>query len=253
MSPELEGKVVIVTGAGGGLGRAVAQGASALGARVLATDLDDGSLKAFTEYGADDVVTLAVDVSSERDVEAMFAFAVQRWGRVDSIVNNAAIMIAGGADELTVDQFDRAMAVNVRGTFLGCKHALLRFREQGGGGSIVNIASISAEVGLAGQAAYCASKGAVKMLTKQISVDYSAQGIRCNAVGPGSIDGDFLTEYLSALDDPQAARAAIVAAHPIKRLSQPEEVAQAVLFLISDRASFISGAVLMVDGGYTAA
>jgi NAD(P)-dependent dehydrogenase (short-subunit alcohol dehydrogenase family) len=252
---ELEGRVVIVTGGARGAGRAIVQRAAAAGARVIVADRDEEGLRTtvslVSETGGE-VRGIRVDVSDYDSFAAAFALAEAEWGRVDGLVNNAGLMVVGSIDETSVEGFDRAMAVNARGAFIGAKLAVEAFRRHGDGGSIVNITSISGEVGLAGQIAYCASKGAVKMLTKQLAVDLAAEGIRCNAVSPGSIGGEFLDDYLGGLPDPDAARTAIIGAHPIARVADPTEIAEPVVFLLSGRASFITGAVLAADGGYTA-
>jgi NAD(P)-dependent dehydrogenase (short-subunit alcohol dehydrogenase family) len=252
---ELQDLVVVVTGAAGGLGAAVAQRAAEEGARVVLADIASDGVRTVAEGLRDQGLTAeacTIDVTSERQVDDLIAFAVTNYGRLDAIVNNAASMSAGPIHEVSSADFDRVMAVNVGGVFLGCRAAIRQFLRQESDGRIVNIASISGVVGLDGQPAYCASKGAVTMLTKQIALDYAAKGIRCNAVGPGSFSGDFLDGYLVSLADPARARDSILSAHPVGRLGAPLEVAEPVVFLLSDRASFITGALVMADGGYTA-
>jgi len=192
-----------------------------------------------------------VDVTEEAQIEALMALAVGEYGRLDGIVNNAATIAVAAVEELSVDEWDRVMKVNGRGVFLGCKHAIVQFKKQGGGGAIVNIGSISGVVGLAQQPAYCASKGAVIQLTRQIAMEYAGDNIRCNTVGPGSVDGEFFQMYLDGQGDASAALEAVLDAHPMGRVAQPEEIAEAITFLISDNASFITGSNLQVDGGYS--
>lgn len=252
---ELQDKVIVVTGAGRGIGASAVELFAANGAKVVAGDINDEwgrEVEKRVQAAGGELHFQHVDVTDEASVEALIDTAVERYGRLDGIVNNAATIVVKKVADLTAEEWDRVMAVNTRGVFFGCKHAVRRFQQQGGGGSIVNIGSISALVGLADQAVYCASKGAVVQLTRQIAVDYSAEGIRCNAVGPGSIDGEFLRTYLDGQADPAAAERSILDAHPIDRLAQPREVGEVLMFLLSDRASFVTGANYQVDGGYTA-
>ena len=254
MTAELD-KTILITGAARGVGRATSLLAASRGARVVLVDREPegiDSAAALIRSGGGQAIAIVADVTDEPQVEAAIAEAEQQFGPIDGVVNNAAVMVAGSLIELSLADFSRVMDVNVVGTFLFAKHAIRSFLRNETKGSIVNLHSISGEVGLEGQPAYCASKGAVKTLTKQIAVDYAHLGIRCNAVGPGSIEGEFLDSYLGALEQPDVARSEILANHPIGRLSQPAEIAEPICFLLSDRASFITGATLMADGGYTA-
>jgi NAD(P)-dependent dehydrogenase (short-subunit alcohol dehydrogenase family) len=247
---------VVVTGAAGGIGRAVA--ARLLeedgGAVVVLADRPGSAVgEAAASLGAGDrALGVEADVGDEASVERLVGFAAERCGRLDGVVNAAAKISTAPVAETSAADWEEALRVNLTGTFNVCKHAVRAFLRQGSGGAIVNFASISALVGLPGQAAYCASKGGVLQLTRQVAVDYAGRGIRCNAVSPGSVETPLLARYLDGMPDPAAARAEIVAAHPIGRIATPQEIADAVLFLLSPKASFVTGANLSVDGGYVA-
>lgn len=255
MGNTVEGKVVIVTGAGRGLGAAAAELMASEGGKIIVADINEQGGHAVVEriraLGAEAVFS-KTNVSDEAQVQEMVNLAVATFGRLDGIVNNAATIVVTEIENLSVEDWDRVMAVNGRGVFLGCKHSIRQFRKQGGGGSIVNIGSISGILGLAQQPVYCASKGAVVQLTRQIAMEYAHQNIRCNSVGPGSIDGEFFQIYLDGQGDADAALQAVLAAHPIGRVAQPKEIAEAIMFMISDKSSFVTGSNLQVDGGYSA-
>lgn len=252
---DMENKTVIVTGAGRGIGAATAELCAKHGANVVIADINDewgkSVEKTITSQGNEGTF-LHIDVSSEDDVEKMVKFAVDKYGRLDGIVNNAATIVVKKVADITEEEWDRVIGVNLKGVFLGCKHAIRQFQKQGGGGSIVNIASISAVVGLPEQAVYCASKGGVFQLSRQIAIDYAKENIRCNTIGPGSVKGEFLQIYLDGQEDPEEARQRILDAHPIARLADPFEIAETIMFMLSDRSSFVTGANLQVDGGYSA-
>lgn len=255
MGNTVEGKVVIVTGAGRGLGAAASHLMASEGGKIIVADINEeggrGVVEKINSAGGEAVFSMT-NVADEGQVEAMVELAVSTFGRLDGIVNNAATIVVIEIENLSVEDWDRVMAVNGRGVFLGCKHSIRQFRKQGGGGSIVNIGSISGILGLAQQPVYCASKGAVVQLTRQIAMEYASQNIRCNSVGPGSIDGEFFQIYLDGQGDADAALKEVLAAHPIGRVAQPKEIAEAIMFMISDKSSFVTGSNLQVDGGYSA-
>ncbi|MBU8826605.1 SDR family NAD(P)-dependent oxidoreductase [Mycolicibacterium goodii] len=251
----LQDRAVIVTGAGNGIGRATALLCAAHGAPVAVVDRDGPSAKRVAaELDASGAAAIAIeaDVSDETAVDNVVRRATAELGPLYGIVNNAGLIVTKPLAETTVAEWEKVMAVNARGAFLGCRAAVREFLSTDTAGAIVNIGSISATVGLAGQPAYCASKGAVLQLSRQIAVDYSRHGIRCNVVSPGSVTTAVLDDYLSGQDKPDAAREDIIAAHPIGRLAQPAEIAAAVYFALSPEASFLTGANIAADGGYTA-
>jgi NAD(P)-dependent dehydrogenase (short-subunit alcohol dehydrogenase family) len=250
----LEGKVALITGGASGMGMVASRLFAAEGAAVVLTDVaDEAGAAVAEEIGAAGGAALYVhaDVSSERDAEAMVGAAVDRFGRLDVLYNNAGIMPA--SDESIVDTsdatWDAVLAVNVKGVAHGCRFGIPAMLASGGG-SIVNVASFVAWMGAATpQVAYTSSKGAVLAMTREIAVEYARRGIRCNALCPGPIETPLLMQLLS---DEQKRQRRFVHI-PMGRLGQAEELAKAALFLASDDSSFMTGASLLVDGGITAA
>jgi len=249
-------RVVIVTGAASGNGLAIASRQLALGDFVVAFDVSELALarcEAAAEHWAghdDSLLTVSGDVSDEEDVKRLIDLALKRHGRVDVLVNNAGItgsQLATDAHTTPVDEFDRVFAVNVRGVFLGC-HAVLPHMLERKAGVILNIASVASFVAFPKRAAYTASKGAVMQLTRSIAVDYAKDGIRCNALCPGMIETP-MTQW--RLDQPDL-RAQVVARIPQSRIGTAGEVAAAAEFLVSESASYVNGAALVMDGGMTA-
>ena len=240
-----EGASVIVTGAASGIGFEMARQFLAEGAHVMAADLT-------TEGLPPGCSGFAADVSAPRDVEALVRAAISEMGPIDVLCNNAGIGSTADVLECSVDEWDRVFAVNVRGVFLGIKYTLPSMLEKGSG-VIINTASAAGLIGLRDRAAYCASKGAVISLTKQVAVQYASKGIRCNCICPGTIDSPWVGRLLDQAANPAEARAALVARQPLGRLGDPAEVAAAALYLASPEAAFCTGTALVIDGGIVAA
>jgi NAD(P)-dependent dehydrogenase (short-subunit alcohol dehydrogenase family) len=248
----LEGKACLITGAGSGIGRSSALLFAREGASVAVADLDAASAAAtVTEISAagGDAAAFTVDVTREADCVALAEAVGGRFGRIDVLFNNAGIAGVGTVHETSLELWETVMAVNVRGVFLVSKHVLPVMIAQGSG-SIINMSSCIAEIGLADRASYAASKGAVLALSRQMQADYARHGIRVNALLPGTIHTPFVDRYLTEhYADPQAGLASIRKRQLTGELGTPEEVAQAALFLASDESSFVLGSGLFVDGG----
>jgi len=242
---ELEGKVAVITGAGSGMGRAATQVFVREGAQVLAADISGGQDDTAAALG-DAVSAFQVDVTQEDSVEAMFAAAVERFGRVDAVLNVAGIGAASPLAETTVEDYERVMAVNLKGVMLGTKHGI-RTMLPTGGGAILNWSSTG---GMNGSrlptSVYSAAKAGVISFTKAAAIEYGTQGIRANAICPGFIETEMSGGKGAAERFP-----ALVKGSALRRGGQPEEVAELASFLASDRATFMTGAVIPIDGGST--
>jgi NAD(P)-dependent dehydrogenase (short-subunit alcohol dehydrogenase family) len=249
----LQDKVTIITGAGGGMGRTAARMFAAEGARVVCVDVtEEMAESAATDVrdGGGQATAVAADVSREDQARRMVDHAVATYGRVDVLYNNAGIMPAADHSviDTDVETWDKVMAVNVRGVFLGCKYAIPRMVE-GGAGSIINVASFVAILGCSvPQDAYTASKGAVLALTRSLAVQFAPQGVRSNAISPGPIETPLLMDWL--VKDEEAKRIRL-ARNPTGRFGKPEEIVYAAMYLASDESRWTNGANFVIDGGIT--
>jgi NAD(P)-dependent dehydrogenase (short-subunit alcohol dehydrogenase family) len=250
---ELEGKIAAVTGAGQGIGRAIARELHGQGARVAVLEIDrENGSEAAAELLAlrpDSALFLACDVSVEAEVAHAFDEITSRFGHLDVLVNNAGRNTYYRATTMTEADWDEAMGVDLKSVWLCAKHAIPAMSS---GGAIVNIASIHAFVTTTGMFPYAAAKSGVVGLTRVLALDHAAEGIRVNAVCPGWTRTRLVQEWLDRQDDPAAAEQQVFGVHPLGRIGTPEEIAACASFLASDRASFVTGTTLLVDGGLTA-
>ncbi|WP_221794108.1 SDR family NAD(P)-dependent oxidoreductase [Aquisediminimonas sediminicola] len=241
----LKDKVAIITGGSSGIGRAMAERFHAEGARVLLVDINGKQDAVAAEIGPN-ASGFQADVTKAADVKAMVDAAVERFGRLDILLNNAGTDgVSVSITEYPEEEYERVLAVNVRSVFLGMKYAIPVMRKNGGG-AIVNTASTAGVVGFANMPAYCASKGAVVQLTRSAAMECAHEGIRINAVCPGPIRTDMTANI------PADIMKAVVGRTPMARYGEPDEIAKVALFLASDLGSFVTGAVMLADGGLTA-
>jgi 3(or 17)beta-hydroxysteroid dehydrogenase len=255
----IRGKAALVTGAASGIGRATAVLFAREGGRVLLTDIDAsgetvaGSIR--SEGG--EARFVRHDVTDESSWAAAVGGAVEAFGRLDILVNNAGISLAKPLGEMTLGEWRRLMAVNLDGVFLGTREAVRAMRKTGGG-AIVNVSSASGMVGSPTASAYCASKGGVRLFTKAVALEVAGDGIRVNSVHPGGVKtpiwakADFWPGLVAQSGSEDAAFQALAGAAPLGRLADPEEIAEAILYLASDASKFMTGSELVIDGGYTA-
>ena len=258
MADKMGGKIALVTGGGSGIGKATSIAFAGEGAKVVVADINAGGGEEtvrFIEDAGGDAVFVRADVSKAAEVEAMVNQAVATYGRLDYAYNNAGVLQSPGISihEAPEETWNNTIATNLTGVWLCMKYEVPQMIKQGGG-AIVNTSSVWGLVGAAGFSAYVASKHGVAGLTKTAALEYAESNIRVNCVNPGSTDTQMVQDAIGALSggDPEAMADMIAQLHPIGRMGRPEEIAQAVVWLCSDAASFVTGHALSVDGGWTA-
>jgi len=252
----LDGKAVIVTGGADGIGKATVELFAREGASKIAlVDLDatkgQETANALVSEGVD-AIFLAADVRSSSDVQSMVHAVVERFGRIDVLVNNAGVAGVSSVVELHEEDWDRVVDTDLKSVFLCCKYVIPEMIKGGSGGVIVNMASVLGIVAREKTSAYAAAKGGVVLLTKNLALDYVSFGIRVNAVCPGFVMTELVKRYIDRSDNPEKTYRELADLHPMGRLADPEEIARAVLFLASDESSFVTGSSFVIDGGYSA-
>ena len=254
MTGRLQDKVCLITGAGSGIGAASARLFAREGARVAVVDIDAPAAQHTVDHiqaDGGEAAARRVDVSDPADAEGCARWAIDRWGRIDVLFNNAGISGVGDVFETDPDVFDRVMAVNVRGVYLMTRAVAGHMIERGGG-SIINMSSCIAQIGLARRVSYSASKGAVLSMTKSMQVDLAPHGIRVNALMPGTIFTPFVEKYLmSSYPDREQGLAAIRSRQLGGELGEPQDIAQAAVYLASDESRFMMATGFVIDGGVT--
>ena len=252
----IDGKIALVTGASGGIGQAIARRFAAEGAQVIAGDLRPAAEGPSPDKPIDGIQFDALDVTSSASVSEVMSAIERSFGRLDILVNCAGVEIEKTIEETSESDWDRLMAVNLKGTFLACKLALPLLRKansaNGGGGAIINFGSYDGFMADPSLAAYCASKGGVHALTRAIAVDHGPEGIRCNAVCPGYVDTPMLQSFFGSSGDIESLKDEVRRIHPVRRYGTPADVAGLVLWLASDEAAYASGQLWVLDGGLTA-
>jgi NAD(P)-dependent dehydrogenase (short-subunit alcohol dehydrogenase family) len=247
--PDFDDKIAIITGAGGAIGSATARMLVERGARVALLDQPTSKAHELAVQLGDAARFIATDVKDESSVYDAVAETVEYLGHPSLLITVAAINLTGAVDTLSVEDWDMMMAVNVRGVFLPIKHVVPHMKQLGGG-AIVNMCSVSAFVGSTGGSPYHTTKGAVLSMTRSLAQELSPHHIRINAVCPGWVDTPFTDAYINAQPDADVLRAYANGLHALNRMARPDEVAEAVCWLLSERASFTTGSELFVDGGY---
>jgi NAD(P)-dependent dehydrogenase (short-subunit alcohol dehydrogenase family) len=247
----LESKRAIVTGAAAGIGRAIALRLAGEGARVALADVDEEAVRKVASVIEGETLVRRTDVTRAGEVEALVSSVVEEWGGLDVMVNNAGVGVAATVVNTTEEDYERVMDVCVRGTLLGMKYAIPAIKGSGGG-SVINMSSVAALVGIQDRAVYSAAKGAILSLTRAAAIDHVAEGVRVNCIAPGTVDTPWVSRITAGYDDPEEARANMQARQPHSRFVTPEEIAAMAAYLASDEAASCIGACMIVDGGVTA-
>lgn len=241
-------QTVIVTGAGSGIGRAAALRFAELGANVVIADKNETAAREVADEAGAKALAVTVDVSDSASVQSMIKTVVDNFGGIDVLCNNAGFGFPGNVLEIDEDNWDRLMSVNLKGVYLCSKYAIPELAKTGDG-RIVNTSSYTANVGIRDRAAYVASKGGVSALTRAMALDHVDQGIRVNAVAPGTINSPYFDKMISESEEPQKLVDALNGRSPMHRMGRPEEVAEAIVWLAAKESSFATGSVLTIDGG----
>jgi len=243
----LTNKIAIITGGGSGIGKAIAAAFVREGASVVIAGRDQAKLDHAAEEIGSMCLAVAADVSKAADVEQLVKMAIEKFKRINILVNNAGVLLPGTAEQLSEEDFDQTFSVNVRGLWL-LSRAVLPHMRAAGGGSIINIGSVLSTLGARNRVAYSASKGAVLAMTKAMALDHAAEKIRVNCICPGIVE----TELVAKFNMDESVRRQRLALHPAGRFGQPEDIAGLAVFLASDESAWTTGAALTVDGGYSA-
>ena len=250
----LKGKAALITGAGSGIGRASALLFAREGAKVAVVDIvQEGGQETVNmiKEGGGEAIFVKADVTKAVDAERMIKTTVEKYGRIDILFNNAGINPSGTVVDTPEEAWDKVINVNLKGAFLGSKYAIPEMAK-GGGGVIINTASVAGLVGTANEIAYVASKGGIVAMTRGMAIDHVNQNIRVNCICPSGTETPLINKWLDTVKEPEKMRQELANTSLFKRLARPEEIAQAALFLASDESSFVTGSALVVDGGFTA-